>query len=711
MAHWKTLGTACAALGSVFALSNGASAQFVLDNGKIPNDASRSENVDFADVDLDGDWDAAIADGGDGGNDQNRLWTNDGGMQGGTLGFFSDVTATQFPTLSDDSRDIEFVDFDNDGDQDIYISNTSQLSTQGNRWWTNDGGLQGGSAGFYSDETAIRWVDLGTNGSSVAPSLVVDGTFIDFSCDCDFGDLDNDGDLDLVHSSYGGAFGGLVPTRLYLNDGNGFFKEFNPSGFQLTGQNINNGNPGLWCEGTQQNNTTNNNGTFCDINTSTLDIDVGDTDGDFDLDILHGNREEPPRFFRNRLEEKGGTPADLGFRDVTTAVFPPNWGPGNGHYEQEMGDLDGDGDLDIYGLNWNVGGFSFTDITMSNNGAGVFGNYTNLPGSGADDNEGDFFDYDNDGDLDLYVANFSGQDKLYRNNNNGGTTFSFTQVSLPGFPATSLDADCCDTDGDGDYDVLISEDGNQPNTFLRNVTQVPDIHAPYLPALESITNQTASATDIPVRVQVYDNAPYYITWYNDTDLHVSVDGIDLPAIDAMSSAGQIFRGLLPGNLVGSVTYSFTSADEYSNIGSSGQDGYVGSYGPSFQATYGSGTAGSAGGTPTIQALSAPLGGTNLYLAGSSTSGAAGKVAVAYITNAQDLGPTVIPGIATLNIAGDVLFTESGVTDANGDFVAVAAIPVSPVLTGVHVFAQYFVNDVTGGGALFASSAGLDITLQ
>ena len=41
-----------------------------------PNNNSFSENVDFGDVDLDGDLDAAFADGGDAGNARNRLWIN-----------------------------------------------------------------------------------------------------------------------------------------------------------------------------------------------------------------------------------------------------------------------------------------------------------------------------------------------------------------------------------------------------------------------------------------------------------------------------------------------------------------------------------------------------------------------------------------------------------------------------------------------------------
>jgi hypothetical protein len=530
---------------SLVTLGGSAQAQFIKSNADIPSgggNASNTENVDFGDVDLDGDWDAVFADGGDSQQDQNRIWINLG--PGANLGTFVDETGARFPAVNDQSRDIEFVDFDNDADLDIYISDTAALVAQGNRWWRNTGG------GFYVDETASRWVGLADANSSIAGSqLLGDGTFIDFSCDCDFGDLDNDGDMDLFHSSYGGVFGGQVPSRIFLNDGAGFFREFNPSGFKLAGQTINSGNPGIWCEGTQQSNTVNSNGTNCDIASSALDIDIGDIDGDFDLDVLHGARQEAPRMFENRLEENGGT---LGFRDVTGAVFPAGYTSGNGHYEQEMG---------------------FNDVTMANNGNGIFGSLSTLPGSSSDDNEGDFLDYDNDGDLDLFVANFSGQDKLYRNNNNGGASFSYTQVGFPSSSQTALDADCCDVDGDGDYDIFVANDFGAKNNYFKNTTQIPDTHAPYLPNLEQAPDRAAGVAPTVVRAHVYDNAPYYITWYNPTTLTYTVNGAPGGTVPALSSGGQVFRAEIPGNVIGNIRYFFTSEDEYGNVGVSATTSY------------------------------------------------------------------------------------------------------------------------------------------
>ncbi len=562
-------------------------AQFEDNQTQIPQGSpfnnSASENVDFGDVDSDGDWDAIFSDGGDFTQDQSRIWINQGGLQGGTVGWFTDETAARFPQVNLQSRDIEFADIDRDGDLDIYLANTARLVPQGNHWWINLGGLQGGTPGFYQDQTSTRWVGVGGPGSSVHPSQVlVGGGFIDYSCDCDFGDLDNDGDLDLVHSTYGVNFAGRIPTRIFLNDGSGFYSEFNPSGFQLGGAEIQQGNPGIWCDGTQQDLTTNTNGTFCDVATDALDIEVDDVDGDLDLDILHGARNEVPRLYANRLEESNLAPAmtggGLGFRDVT-GLFPPNYATGGGHYAQEMGDMDGDGDLDIYGLNWEgASGFGLDDITLRNDGDGTFSNKTSLSASGEDDNEGDFLDYDNDGDIDLYVTNFAGVDRLYRNNNNGGSTFSFTNVTganIPGSTSlTGLDGDTCDVDGDGDYDIFVANDAGQRNMFLKNLNQIPDTHPPYIPKVEEVVARFAGPTPTVVRAQVYDNAAYYITWYNPTALEVSVNGGASVFHPMVSSAGQIFRGVIPGTPAGAVSYRVVSEDEYGNEGTSAWQSYA-----------------------------------------------------------------------------------------------------------------------------------------
>jgi len=705
---------------AVACLGAPASAQiFVRNSTDVPNQSNGvvnryTENVDFADVDLDGDWDAAFAHGGDLGNLQDRIWLNLGGAQAGTVGTFADETSARFPSIARDGRDIEFVDIDNDGDVDIYISNTSTNTNQGNQWFVNQGGLQAGSVGFYTDDTAARWVNLGVSGptgSSIAASQLIGGSFIDWSCDCDFGDIDNDGDMDLIHSTYGGSFNGQVPTRMFLNDGTGKFEEFNPSGFQLTGSNIPAGAPGLWCEGVQTANTANTTGANCDITTNTLDVDIGDIDGDFDLDLLHGDRSDRPRFFYNRMEENGGTPSDLAWRDVTNFVFPTNWANGEGHYEQEMGDFDGDNDLDLYGLNWQAGGFDFDDCIMSNNG-GTFGPFTILPGSSTDDNEGDFGDYDNDGDLDLYVTNFLGTDRLYRNNGSGVMTLlggATSGLTNPGIGVSGLDADWCDVDKDGDYDVFSSQDARRPVIFWENTNGTPDTTAARVAPTENIGNQTAGingSADFPVRTHVYDNAPYYTTWYNFTELILQVDGVQIDKIPAMSSGGQVFRAEIPSNLIGTVTYRFESTDEYGNKGVSADQVYTASSGLTHEIDYGGSTIGSNGQAPQVHVGGLATANKPLYMM-VSTNGTPTPFVMSFST--ASIAPTPITQLGILNIDPfAIVFQQPGVTNGSGNRVKkYPLLPTTP--SGISIFAQVFAVDGIAGD-IYSSSQGLEIPL-
>ena len=559
---------------AVFALGAAAKAQsFQFAPSQIPQgnpfNNSFSEAVDFADVDLDGDMDWATADGGDCCNDQNRLWINLGFAQGGTIGFFADETATRFPAVLDDSRDMDFVDFDADGDLDLYNSNTSQIQNQSNRFWANMGGIQGGTVGFFQDQTLQRWLGLGVNNgatecSSLAQSLVLDsGGFTDWSCDSVFGDLDNDGDADLLHSTYGGAFAGDTPQRVFLNDGQGRFKEHNPSCFQLTGATIPNGAPALWAQGLQQDNTTNFDGTSADIDNSPLGVDLGDIDADFDIDFWIGSRNNPPpRLFRNMRVGSGL----LIWRDVTVGQVT-TLATGSDNYEQEFGDMDNDGDFDLLGVNYP----GLADAAYANDGLGTFGLPTQLPSSGSDDNDGEWFDYNNDGNLDFFVSNFSGQERLYK----GSGTGTFTLESLPPDNSTSLYQDSCDIDLDGDYEMAVSNDAGQPNVLLKNVTQVADARAASLPHLEQVPDRPAGGPPSIVRVHVYDNANWEVARYNTVVLEYQLDGGAISEAPMVHAGGQVFRGVIPGTLVGTVSYRARSTDEHGNTGFSQQKSYVG----------------------------------------------------------------------------------------------------------------------------------------
>ena len=520
--------------------------------------------------------------------------------------------------------------------------------------------------------------------------------------------------MDLVHSSYGGSMSGQIPTRLFLNDGLGFFKEFNPSGFQLAGSAIPAGSPGLWCEGVQTTNTSNTTGTECDIASNPQDIDLGDVDGDFDLDILHGSVSAETRFFDNRLEENGGSPSALGFRDVTHAVFPPNWTTGSGHYEQELGDLDGDNDWDILGVDWLAGGVGFTDALLRNEG-GAFSSLGSLPESGGDSNEGDFGDFgdfDNDGDLDIFISSYVGVDVLYENSGSGSYT------KLPSGPAGSgledsgvfsgaWDADWCDVDGDGDYDIFSAQDSNRPILYWQNQTDIADATPPRVSPTEAIGDQTAGifgSADFPVRTHVYDNSAYYTTWYNETSLVVEVDGIQVDKLSAVSSGGQVFRATLPSNLVGQVTYRFESADEYGNTGVSSDTSYNATTALTLENTFGTGTAGTTGLVHEIHLRGLATAGKNLYLSIETNS-----TPTIYIMtlSSGSIAPTPITDLGILNIDPfNILLQRVGVTNASGTHVRKFAISET-VPSGFSIYAQIFGLDGTGGDT-YSSSRGLEI---
>src|SRR5688572_16483778 len=88
----RALGGAAAVAASLVLLGGAASAQaFTIGTG-LPagTNPGYTENCEFGDVDLDGDPDVAKAEGGIFGNEQNQLWLNAGGAQGGVVGTFQD---------------------------------------------------------------------------------------------------------------------------------------------------------------------------------------------------------------------------------------------------------------------------------------------------------------------------------------------------------------------------------------------------------------------------------------------------------------------------------------------------------------------------------------------------------------------------------------------------------------------------------------------
>jgi hypothetical protein len=325
----------------------------------------------------------------------------------------------------------------------------------------------------------------------------------------------------------------------------------------------------LWCQGKHKDGTTNSTGVEADISDTPLGAELGDMDGDHDIDILHGARNENPRIYHNRLEEGGA----LAFRDVTFAMQTQVGGTG-GNYEQELGDLDDDGDLDIYGLNWSSPGLS--DVIARNDGTGHYGPFTILGGSSGDDNEPDFLDYDNDGYLDAFVSAFVGPVRLYENSGPPGFALVEQPTQVPILFITSLGADAADVDNDGDADVFVAADGGGANEFLKNVTQVTDTTAPRLHNLEPSPDRSVGPDPTVVRIDVFDNGPWYMTAFDTVLLKYNQNGGAFSSVPMVYSGGQGFRGEIPGNLSGTICYFVEARDRSMNVGTSATDCFTAS---------------------------------------------------------------------------------------------------------------------------------------
>lgn len=135
------------------------------------------------------------------------------------------------------------------------------------------------------------------------------------------------------------------------------------------------------------------------------------------------------------------------------------------------GDYDNDGDLDLFVSNKVLG----NDLLYQNNGGGTFTRITDSPlvRDGRYGGTGAWADVDNDGHLDFYITDYdppSGVNRFYRNNGDG----SFTRVTNHVIVADRGDwiqPDWADYDNDGLIDLFVTRNSNGQNTLYRNLGQ------------------------------------------------------------------------------------------------------------------------------------------------------------------------------------------------------------------------------------------------
>ena len=340
----------------------------------------------FADMDADGDMDMIL------------------GSTSGAPVYISNIgssTSPQFSILDDLFSDISELDaemavahdIDADGDLDLITGGYRGLNL-----YENTGNAVFGSFNKVNDFFS---------GITVGSNPVVD-----------MGDIDNDGDLDLV---VGFSESGAV--KLFTNSGSDTAAVFLESSAQTLGD------LGLYAYPV-----------FCD------------PDSDGDLDILCGQDGHYFTYFQNDGNATSGT------WNINASTFN---GLGTDTYfnSPAIVDINGDGKQDlIYGnytgpLTYYRNSGSTTSASWTKN-TSLFGGVIDIGGASTPF----FYDHDADGDMDMYTGSQMGDIKLIRNN---GTREAATFKYLKSFSALKHSiysfVSITDVTGDGNLDALVGD--------------------------------------------------------------------------------------------------------------------------------------------------------------------------------------------------------------------------------------------------------------
>jgi hypothetical protein len=639
----------------------GVAQQFKEVVGGIPGPVVWSEGVEVFDADGDGWVDVLYVNGvgfsSAGGSVPPTLLMNHT-PPGGTITLL-DETATRLPLgFSVQGKGATVCDVDGDGDIDIIIATAFNNQP---RILINDG------TGHFTDETALRFPAVLLNSFGVG-----------------FGDVDGDGDIDLVFADAGpSAFGSPGgKARLFLNDGTGHFTD-SPSFINAANK-----------VGAQ-------NAQMVDVN------------NDFALDIVVDGKSNGQQLYIN-----DGT----GHFTLQAATLPTGSAQ---TYATDWADLDNDNDID--GFYISLSGFS--EGTAQNNlipgGTLTFAGSTATLGgaNGDDDNDVVFLDANDDGLLDAIVGSLgASQEKLYLN---GGTfapgSFVFQATGFTAESDSTLDLAIGDFDNDGAYDVVTAqgESGLWLNRVYRNRGAV-DTLPPRIGRIEA----TPSLVPLSViqsgglarrawiqdatykRGQTFVSAGLDVTAVKDAD--VQVFSTPMRTVGGGMHRGVIQPAASPTGTVGmDVTFTVHAADPSANA----SDSALVMFKICGAESYGTAAPNSAGPGAFIAPVNDPSVAANNFSV--TITGLPPSVAGVLFYGTQRLASPLPFGNGQRWVGGPL--QRLPLVNANGSGVATVVLdftttPLSNLAPGDTRYFEFQYRDQAAGGANFNGSNALEVVL-